>query len=43
MLHQGREIRVPVPGTPETFNGEKITGTNDFASVSRKSYGPARP
>ena len=35
---QGREIRIPVPGPPRNFDGEKITGTNDFAfSVEPKS------
>ena len=33
---QGREIRIPVPGPPTNFFGEKITGTHDFANLSRK-------
>ena len=33
---QGREIRIPVPGPRKIIHGGKITGTNDFAYISRK-------
>ena len=36
---QGSGFRVPVPVHPEIWWGN-ITGTNDFADFSRKSYGP---
>ena len=32
---QGREIHVPAPGPPKHFLWNKITGTNDFAYLSR--------
>ena len=34
---QGREMRVPVLGPPESVYGGKITGTNDFADFPGKS------
>ena len=37
---QESEIRVPMPGLPENFDGGKITGTNDFTCFAGKSYGP---
>ena len=37
VLFQGREVREPVRGSPrKIFHRGKITGTNDFADLSRK-------